>query len=230
MAKSGRKKSKKFLSYEVAKQFVQDNGIESRADYYRWHKLYQIKNIPPFPYRVYKEWKGWCDFLNSNKSFAKEWHGYKRSWEEHLLYARNSGIKSMGEWIATKHPSDISRRPDSHFKQFTGWHYFLGLGKKKVANLVEVTQKIEDNLVEILLFSIEDQVQGTVRVDIFRGLETTKQFIREKQIKIIKAFKLDKGYDWKSYLKKWGVDYGNGEWRIENLNECLFNIDLEWLR
>lgn len=228
----GRKKNSKYLTFEAARQYVRDHGLTSVVQYFRWHDRYDIQKVPKYPYRVYiEEWIDWSDFLGAKRNiFRGKYHkGGIRSWEEHLQYARESNIKTMDEWLITEHPDGISKRPDTRFKQFSGWHYFLGTGKKKAANLVEVQQKIEDNVVEVLLFVQGDIVEQTVRVYTIRGINAAKQWIQENRVPLIKGFKLDKGYDWKGYLQQWGEFYGNNEWRIPNLNECLFNLDLEWL-
>lgn len=231
MKKRGRKRHPKHLPFEAARQYVREHELTGRDAFYRWHDRYQIKNVPRRPYRAYQEqWKGWNDFLGNNNKFYGGLHDNGlRSWEEHLQYARESGIKSREEWFLTEHPNGISKRPDSSLPQFSGWNYFLGLGKKKAANLVEVQQKIEENVVEVLLFVQGDMVEQTFNVYVIKGIEAAKQWVRENRVPVIKAFKLDRGYDWKSYLEQWGEHYGDNEWRITNLNECLFNLNLEWL-
>ena len=231
----GRRKQK-YLSYEDARELVQLEQISSRNQYFRWWDLYKPKQMPRQPQDVYRlrgTWQGWNDFLGNDNKF-KNVHPHEfRSFEAALAYARSTDIATAVEWWNYDgHPEDVPKRPDLYYKgKFCGWKHFLGkYGKFKAANKVIATKAIEEKVAQILLFSAGQAFQGTVRVDIVRGLAAARDHVRNRRLQVIKAFNLEEGFDVNGYLEQWGKDYGEGEWLFDNVHEMLFNIDLEWIK
>lgn len=56
----------KFINYKLAIEYVSKFNVKTQRDYKQWQKINSIDFLPNWPDGVYKEWKGWCVFLNSN--------------------------------------------------------------------------------------------------------------------------------------------------------------------
>jgi hypothetical protein len=231
----GRRKTK-YLTYEDAKNLVQMEEIQSRVQYFRWWELYKPRQVPKHADYVYRrrgEWKGWNDYLGNDNEFRGADPHRFRSFEEALLYARSIPIeRAVDWWEYDGHPYDIPKRPDLYYRgEFCGWRHFLGKGgKMKAVQKVMATRMIEEKVDQILLFSIGDAFLGSVRVDIVRGMSSAREHVSKHRLQVMKAFKMEDGFDLDGYLKQWGTDYGDGEWKFDNVHEMLFNIDLEWIR
>lgn len=97
----------RWIHYEKLKELVQKIGIKNNEDYRKWAKqnleiLFErdiVNNIPGQPDKVYKEWKGWKEFLGTELLTFKE----AREW------ARKSGIKNSVEW--KKYPNKPANIP-----------------------------------------------------------------------------------------------------------------------
>ncbi|MEM4258068.1 MAG: hypothetical protein QXL17_02810 [Candidatus Thermoplasmatota archaeon] len=127
---------KGFLSFEEAKELVQEEMISSVSLYKKWWDTSR-PNIPKWPYRVYKkEWKGWNDFLGNKNTFL---HNPKkrqcRPYHEAMLWAHSLKLKNSIEWKnyfknnKDKIPLDIPSRPDlisAYKKQWVDWRHWLG--------------------------------------------------------------------------------------------------------
>jgi hypothetical protein len=129
--RKGRKPNPNFIPYEEAKKLVQDEMIPSRAKYIEWWDANKPKALPRFPYRVYKEWVSWNEFLGTNNKFqevGKKW----RSLEEATVWAHKLNLKSQKEWMdwcrenKDKLPADIPARPDLVFERWRSWNHWLG--------------------------------------------------------------------------------------------------------
>lgn len=59
-------RTKKWVSYAKAKQWAIEQQITSSTEWYRASSI-RPKNIPANPYKIYKEWKNWTDFLTDDK-------------------------------------------------------------------------------------------------------------------------------------------------------------------
>jgi hypothetical protein len=54
-----------FLTYEEAKNVVNQFGLKTHKDWVNFSKTDRPKNIPANPWKYYKEWKGIKDFLKN---------------------------------------------------------------------------------------------------------------------------------------------------------------------
>ena len=110
-----------------------------------------------------------------------------------------------------------------------GWKYFLGTGKHKTAAVVETAKRIQET--QVLLFALpRGNAANQIHISVHPNVDVAKQFLERTRHQFIKAFKLEPGYDWMSVVAAHGTDYGAGEWLITNLNQLLFDIQLEWVR
>lgn len=208
-------------------------GINSRREYAHWYDIRQPPDVPKYPHRTYKRWTSWNDLLNNKNDFrGRNAHLYV-PFDECLLYARRSPISTAAEWIKykDKHPPNIPRRPDYFYrgKGFMGWNHFLGTGKHKSIYKAETAKMLEER--RILMFVIPPgNPPNIIKAVIYPTIDDCKKYLNSTRSSFVKAYYLDKDYDWKSVVMAYGSDYGNGEYLINNVNEMLFNIDLEMVR
>lgn len=157
---TGRPRNKNFLTWEEAKEFMRDEMIPSQAKFMEWWEKNKPKVIPKYPYRVYKEWTTWNDFLGTDN----EW-GKKKSWREFdqaVLWAQSLKLQTQAEWTeyaktATDFPEDIPKRPDLTYKLWRTWSHWLG---NKPAAIVEAKREAEKHKVYYMIH--ERDVPGNV--------------------------------------------------------------------
>lgn len=121
-----------FYSYKDAKKWVKENYIKkNQVDWFKdGHKLPLF--IPKNPQAYYlrtNEWKGWNDFLGTNRNFLN----YKeaKNWIKKNSSTRK--IKTLGEWKkeTKKLPKFIPKDPQGHYSKhgtWKGWGDFLNTG------------------------------------------------------------------------------------------------------
>lgn len=145
--KPGRKRNENFLSWEEAREFMHSEMIPSRTKFMEWWDRNKPKAIPRFPYRVYKEWTSWNDFLGTNNEFKKK-PGKYRPLEEACLWVHKQKIETYQQWLdwckeqkeADTMPADIPTRPDLVYKNWRSWGHWLG---NKPTAVVEVKQEAQ---------------------------------------------------------------------------------------
>lgn len=131
IAPRGRRKSGKYVEFQLAKEFVQGELIQSRNKYEEWFSRHKPKDIPRFPHRIYEsEWKGWNDFLGNSNTFGTDNVRSWRPYEEALKYVHTLFLTSYPKWI--EHckdgnlPKDIPTRPDLVYANWRTWNHWLG--------------------------------------------------------------------------------------------------------
>lgn len=119
-----------FKSYQFVSSWAQQEKIISQK---QWHKRCLIglpEGIPSNPQSVYSEFKGWGNFLGTNRVANK--NKVFVSYEESSQWAQQEKIKSRPEWrLKCKEglPKGIPSHPDSLYKgQFRSWGEFLNTG------------------------------------------------------------------------------------------------------
>lgn len=139
------RKNPNFLSYEEAKEYIRSEMIESRSGYETWFNRAQPKALPRFPYRVYKEWVSWNDFLGVNNKFSTNQAGKWRSFAEAVKWAHTLKLRTQAEWTeylkSGQRPPDIPARPDVVYPKWVSWNHWLGnkpSERVKVANADEI--------------------------------------------------------------------------------------------
>lgn len=230
--KRGRKTNPHKLPYGQAKAVVQLEGLRSRKDYFVWWDMYEPIEIPRRPNRAYgTDWNGWTDFLGTSNSFTNKVKKKFRQFDDAFVYAQSTNISTSTEWMEyDKHPDDIPHRPDIVYRgKFKGWRHFLQTGVRKAQAVQDMVKRVEET--QVLLFALpHGNPANQIHISIHPNVEMAKQFMGKTHYQFIKAFKLEPGYDWKSVVGQYATDYGSGEWLVSNLDQLLFDIDLEWVR
>tara|TARA_Y100001970_G_scaffold98084_1_gene123323 strand:- start:1661 stop:2155 length:495 start_codon:yes stop_codon:yes gene_type:complete len=85
------------------------------------------KNLPRNLDKVYKEFKGWHEFLGTKPSTPKDgWMPYDEASE----LAQKHGIKTQVKYTefcrSEKRPERLPIVPQKTYKEWKGWHKFLG--------------------------------------------------------------------------------------------------------
>lgn len=130
--KGGRKKNENFLPWIEAKEYIQSELLHSKGAFDQWFTREAPKSIPRFPYRVYKEWISWNDFLGTHNVFnaraAIKWRTLNDC--IHLVHALK--LKTQRDWLeyckahSETIPEDIPRRPDVVYDKWVSWNHWLG--------------------------------------------------------------------------------------------------------
>jgi hypothetical protein len=141
---------RQYRSYEEASKFATNLNLGTKEKWCSYAKgefseLPPLpKDIPAAPDKTYKrdvngkKWKRWGHFLGSGnvstRVKAKNWLPY----EEALIFVMPLNLKTAKDWrkyIKGKLPnlpplpSDIPRKPDEAYKEFTDWATFLSNDK-----------------------------------------------------------------------------------------------------
>lgn len=194
-----RKRSSKWLSFEDAKTFIQEQGVQSRQQYLDWWDDNKPKSLSRYPQRVYtKEWNGWNDFLGTNNEFNKT----RRSWrpfEEAVHWVHKQCLEGGKDgwlnWVnedPERLPEDIPKRPDIVYdKQWLSWKHWLG---NKLKEKVEAQQKIQSAAVFYVIQELENIKHGnnifTFGVDT-GGISSLKERWKTEKFRVVKLFRFD---------------------------------------
>ena len=122
-------KNKKWMSYDEAKVFIRSKGIASAEQFYNWNRKGERPfNLPSNPKSVYKEWKGWGEFLGTGKLAVRlDWMDY----EEAKAFIQKEKVLSFSAYRQWKkegrRPPNFPAHPDRKYKEeWEGWEKFLG--------------------------------------------------------------------------------------------------------
>jgi len=168
----GRPKNENYLPYAEAREVMLKELLHSRSAFEHWWEREKPKTIPRFPYRVYKDWVSWNDFLGTNNEFrtgAKTWRPFK----EAIQFVHSLRLTSQREWLeyCKEHsetvPEDIPRRPDVVYNQWTSWAHWLGNKPIEVIAAAKEREKVSNAVYYIIH---EQGVPGNV---ITYGVEPT---------------------------------------------------------
>lgn len=132
------------LPLEWLKAFVQHMGIQSRSEYWAARDHFGWGEwAPKVPNRVYKDWQGWNDFLNTTNVFHARSNNpiYYRDYWSAVRWVRSLNLESIREWKkyvdSDELPLDIPMNPAAVYKEhWKGYREWLGLGnaRAKVAD------------------------------------------------------------------------------------------------
>ena len=124
---------RQYRDFESAREFVRSLGIKGDKE---WREYYKSGNkpddIPSAPWLVYKGWKGFGDFLGSNRVATQD--RQYRDFESAREFVRSLKLNSQQEWNDFRRsgqiPDDIPSSPDRTYKNkgWTTWGDFLGNG------------------------------------------------------------------------------------------------------
>lgn len=125
-----------YLPFEDAKKIVHKLGLETEKQWRKYCKSgAKPHNIPSTPNGVYKEWKGWADWLGNDK--PPQYKGEYMSFEEGRKFVLPLNLKSQKEWHgyckSGKRPKNLPANPREFYKPlWRGWGYWLG--SDRIAN------------------------------------------------------------------------------------------------
>lgn len=147
--KRGRPKNENYLPWNEARDFIRGEMIPSRGKYFEWWQRNKPKAIPRFPYRVYKEWVSWNDFLGTDNKFNEKIGRAWRTLDEATLWVHKLGLQSQAQWMdwckeKDNLPEDIPARPDLVYEKWRSWNHWLG---NKPVEAIEAKQQAQQHVV-----------------------------------------------------------------------------------
>lgn len=190
----GRPKKVEFMPWEEAREFVRSEQIPSRSKYLLWWDQNQPRNLPHFPYRVYKEWTSWNDFLGTNNEFNKKAGTKWRPILEAMLFVHTLHLRNVDEWlewtkIEGNLPEDIPARPELVYKDWKSWNQWLGNKPVEVVEVRREAQKLQVYYVT--------RTKGAPTNVLSFGIEPTLSSMKERwerfkdEVEIVKLFWFD---------------------------------------
>lgn len=237
--RSIRRKKDKFLTFEVAREKMRAEAIESVSQYREWFEINRPSNLPFAPDYFYKNkgWDGWNDFLGNENEFPYIKRKAYRPYSEARAFAMTKNINGFAEWLEFckegKCPADIPHRPDiAYFRrgEWFSWREFLG-----PTDAIERRQALE-NFEEKVLYILnvpEKQNSKIYRIGLtVGGRSAIRESCRKYNLKFIDAYLIDKEYDWKRVISKHGEPYwgSDGVYEIFNVHDFVFEVSQHFSR
>ncbi|TFG96310.1 hypothetical protein E4H12_11380, partial [Candidatus Thorarchaeota archaeon] len=147
--KRGRPKNENYLPWGEAREFMRGEMIPSRGKFFEWWSRNKPKAIPRFPYRVYKEWVSWNDFLGTDNKFNEKVGRSWRQLDEASMWVHKLKLGSQAQWMdwckeVGNLPVDIPARPDLVYDKWRSWKHWLG---SKTVEAVEAKQQAQRHAV-----------------------------------------------------------------------------------
>ena len=109
-----------YPTYEEAQKIVQENGINSQADY---KSSYKELGLPANPDQSYKNkgWSDWYDFLGKSKVSYP-------TYEEAQRIVKENGINSLADYKSSYKDYNLPSSPNVFYKDngWIDWYDFLG--------------------------------------------------------------------------------------------------------
>ena len=124
---------RKWMSFQEAKAFIQQQGITTITEFRKWSKSKQRpKNFPSTPQRTYSdEWINWSDFLGV-ENFShnkKKWMSFQEA-KAFIQQQRLLTHIEFQKWSKSEHrPKNFPSSPQRTYSdEWTSWGDFLGTG------------------------------------------------------------------------------------------------------
>jgi hypothetical protein len=161
----------KKCSYGDAKKFAHSLNVQSRTDWFDFHKKGKIpKNIPKYADESYINdgWVSWGDFLGTGNLSGSQLHTKFRSFEDAREFVKSLKIKTEPEWQKWcknhERPKDVPFSPEKTYKkQWTTMGDWFGTGiisssilSKNYLPLVEARKKSRELAKKYNLKTFED--------------------------------------------------------------------------
>lgn len=184
----GRHKNPNYLPWNEAREFVQSEMIPSRGKFKEWHARNKPKTIPPFPYRVYKEWISWNDFLGNENKFNEKIGTKWKPLLDATVEVHKLGFNTQTQWMefarTDQLPADIPARPDLVYDNWRSWNHWLG---NKPTQAIEIKQEAQRSHV---YFIIRDHnvPLNVLTFGIESSLASMKQRWEREKFEIVKMF------------------------------------------
>jgi hypothetical protein len=222
-----------WLSFTEARLLIQDECIESVADYTRWHVWHKPKQIPKYPNNVYtSEWVSWNDWLGNENVFDKKKRPI-RPFVEAIAWVHKLKLKSQQQWSMHIReqgiPNDIPSHPELYYDQWVSWPHWIG---NTLSKRVAVAQETIEQCGLLYIVHMPGRPANIFKIGIESGGVSAMRDAQEKmQFRVIKLFKMEVGYDWKAlvdhYAKPWWED--DAEYVVSNVNELMFELGSDLL-
>ncbi len=88
-----------YRSFEEARDYVRQLGLQSKADWSRWSREERPDFIPSSPWQAYEgKWVSMGDWLGTGRKSAQEISEGFFSFEEAREYVRRQGLQSKADW------------------------------------------------------------------------------------------------------------------------------------
>ena len=160
--KAGRPRNVNFLSWNEAREHMRSEMIPSRGKYLEWWDRNKPKTIPRYPYRVYKEWTTWNDFLGNSNTFNDKAGTKWIPLEEAVPIVHKLKIASYSDWMEWAKqpgnlPENIPARPDLVYDNWRSWNHWLG---NKVVEAIQAKQEATKTQVYFIIH--EQDTPGNV--------------------------------------------------------------------
>ena len=125
-------RSKKFFTFERARQFVRSKRFSGQREFREWCRQVGDERIPAAPDRQYanKGWTTWGDFFGTG--FVQSNKRKFRSYIQAEQFVRRLNLTSESQWRvwanSPARPQDIPYKPDRNYagKGWKDWGVFLG--------------------------------------------------------------------------------------------------------
>ncbi len=236
--KRGRPKNENYLPWGEAREFMRGEMIPSRGKFFEWWSRNKPKAIPRFPYRVYKEWVSWNDFLGTDNKFNEKVGRSWRQLDEASMWVHKLKLGSQAQWMdwckeVGNLPVDIPARPDLVYDKWRSWKHWLG---SKTVEAVEAKQQAQRHAVYYIVH------ESDVPINVFTygtdngGLSALKERWEREKFDLCKMFWYDpkKSTVIKQIVEAFSTPYlGNEKQRITpNVWEIVayLEIHLETIR
>jgi len=160
--KRGRPKNENYLPWAESREFIRSELIPSRGKFFEWHDRNKPKAIPRFPYRVYKEWISWNDYLGTDNKFNEKVGRAWRSLDEATVWVHKLKLTTQTQWMdwcreEGNLPEDVPARPDLVYDKWRSWSHWLG---NKPVEAVQAKQQAQRSVVYYIIH--ESDVPGNV--------------------------------------------------------------------
>lgn len=231
--RAGRPRNTNFLPWEEAREFIRGEMIPSRGKFQEWWEREKPKTIPRYPYRVYKEWTTWNDFLGNTNAFNEKIGTKWIPLEEAIPKIHTLKLKSMQEWmewakVPGNLPEHIPARPDLVYDKWRSWNHWLG---NKVIEVIKAQQEAQKTQVYFVIH--ETDTPGNV---LTFGVETggipaLKERWEYEKFDVIRMFWYDptKGAILRQIVEATTTPYLNDEYQriAPNVWETIYHISLQ---
>ena len=223
-----------WLSFEDARWLVRDENISHMAEYLRWHDRNKPAQIPKRPERVYKEFKGWNDWLGNDNKFKGGKRVPCRPFLEAVAWVHKLQLKSTQSWHQhiREHgiPEDIPSHPELYYKkEWVSWPHWLG---NTLSTRVAATQEIVQEAGLLYIVHLPGRPANVFKIGVeLGGASALRDAQKRVNFRVIKLFKMEPGYDWRSsvlqHAKPWWED--DSEYLVDNVNQLIFDLSSDLL-
>ena len=227
---------KEFYTVEEASQRAQLEMIDSWRTYQRWHKLNNPVKMPAAPHMTYAKegWVSWPVFLGreSKRGAHKKLQRKPfRPYNEARAFVMGKGFKAVSEWKdfvrSGNCPEDIPHRPDIVYfdtGDWFSWREFLG--PLCPAQVGQELEWINDKVLYILRINSQ-HTQKLYKIGVtVGGWSAIHDAMRKYNLSYVDAYIMDKPYEWKPVILKYGQEdwESDGVFEVPNINEFIGEV------